>query len=500
MKSPIFEIYSTDSLSGYRNLRRRMTKHWLYSTWSVFLAIVVLGFLVWLISFVIRTDAVTDFPLDLNDVLFLLFLAFMGKSMLDAYHTLIERQASVFLLAQPIPRAKVMAGKLVSISAFNLFLLAIGLGIITGLTLIHENMHFVIPPDIVCDAIILMMLASSAGLTYAVMSGLASWRRKLAGALLYSPVTAMLWLSMLQLRIAGWELTLVLLVIYVMSLAIFPITSYLILEAWNTMTSSKSTSHLLARRHRSSFLASGVGKYFSPATGAVFDKEVKTLLRRREGIGNAITLLGFLVFAVYFYDQLEGFLTLPDFAVNLLPILVVGLSLYLAVVMLCLVPALGAVSRDGKGSWVLKVAPVTEGEVIRGKSLAIALMLPFIVVFVALPVPLLAGLPPISFLYSALGALAMFAMFTGIGIWHGARYPNFDEASGNSPDVMTMYTVMLMCLILSVMVLGVPLAIAFADKVLGTLALIFAVDISFFILVIGMRGASKSLARMEVAM
>ena len=224
------------------------------------------------------------------------------------------------------------------------------------------------------------------------------------------------------------------------------------------------------------------------------------MLRRREGVGNAMTLAGLLVFAIYFYNEFKNFLIFPGFFLQYIPILVVGLALYLAIVSLGLIPALGAISRDGKSAWIFKTAPVEENDIIQGKVLAVLLMLPFIVLFVAIPIPLISGLTPISILFAAVGAVTMFFTAAGIGIWHGARNPNFDESTGNAPDVMTMYTFMLIILFVSVFLLLPPLVIAFQDKFLGFMALLISWDISLAILYFGTRGASKALRRLEIAL
>lgn len=498
--STVFEIFAADALSGYRIFKRRITKHPIYTVWSVSLTLIIFGAIVRLIAYIVNTETdAIEFPMQLNDILFLFFMALMGKSMLDTYHTLIEREASVFLLVQPFNERRIVLGKMLTVTLFNLALLAFGLGLITALTFAHSQMYFVIPPYIVADMVVLTVLASSVGFTFAVLSGLSSWRRKIVGGILFSPLMSAIWLFLMQLRLDGWQLTGSLGIVYMASLMGMPISSQLLLESWNTMTSSRAVAHPLRRAAKGTIFSASVKKYFGPQVASVFEKEFRTLMRKREGAGNAITLIGFLVFAVYFYDQLDGYIELPGFAWELLPIVVVAISLYLAVVLLGLVPALGLISKDGKSTWIMKVAPVSEDQIITGKVLSLMVMLPFIIAVVAIPVPLLAGLSPISFLFSALGAIAMFVSGVGFGVWLGAKYPNFDEATGYAPDVMTMYTVMLVSLIFYIIVLIPPVILAFHDRFMGLMALIFVMDMCFLILVMGMRGASKSLRKLDVA-
>jgi hypothetical protein len=459
--------------------------------------LVAFGTVTGLIAFMARSPEVVGFPLDLNDVLFLFFLVFMGKSLLDAYHYLVERPASVFLLIQPFGRSKVVLGKLLSITVFNLALLAFGLGTITAMTLAHPMLHFVIPPGIVLDLILLSVTASVVGFTYAVLSGLRSWSRKLLAGAAFSPVISLIYLVMGQLRFSGWELTGVLASLAVLALIGIPISSMLLLESWNTMTGSRSPFHAARKEKGAGWTARLAARRFGKTAATIYESEVRMLLRKREGVGNAITLVGLLVFAVYFYDRFKDFLGFPDFIVALIPMLVVGLALFLSVVSLGLVPALGAFSHDGKASWVYKVVPVPESVIVTGKALAVLLMLPFVIAFVAIPIPLVTGLGPIAMLFSGMGAAAMFISATGIGIWHGARSPNYDESSGNAPDVITMYTYMLLVLFLSALMLLPPLAFAFSDKFLGFLGLALSLDISVLILYAGLRGAAKGHAAYE---
>jgi hypothetical protein len=500
LASPILEIYFTDALTGYRNTLKRMNKSMLYSVWSMLVMIVAFAAVAAIIAFISRSGEIEGFPLDLNDVLFLFFLVFMGKSLLDTYHYLVERPASVFLLIQPFGTASIVLGKMLSIIVFNLALLAFGLGILTVMTLALPILYFAIPPDIVLDLILLSLLASVIGFTYAVLSGLRSYARKLLGAALFSPVMSLIYIVMGQLRITGWDLTQMLGILAILSLIGIPISAAMLLESWNTMTGSRSPLHPVRRGGKPGRTVLLVRRFFGTSVSSVYDIEVRTLLRKREGIGNAITLAGLLAFAVYFYGEFHTFMGFPHFLREIIPILVVGLALYLTVVSLSLVPALGAFSHDGKSAWVFKTVPVPESEIVQGKALAVLLMLPFVIMLVAVPIPLVTGLNPVAILFTSMGATVMFLSATGIGLWHGARSPNFDESSGNAPDVMTMYTFMLLILFLSVFLLAPPLVLAFNDKILGFLALVLALDVSVLILYLGIKGAANGLSRLEISM
>ncbi|MCK5309999.1 MAG: hypothetical protein KAJ64_05070, partial [Thermoplasmata archaeon] len=218
------EIFSADVLGGYRNMLKRLNKSKLYTIWSLTVMLVAFFAVDGIIAFINRSDEIVDFPLDLNDVLFLFFLVLMGKSILDIYHYLVERPASVFLLVQPSRHINVVLGKLLTTMVFNLALLAFGLGMLTAMTFVHPFLYFVIPPSIVVNLILLTLLASIVGFTYSILSGLKSWPRKLLGAALFSPVISSIYMVMNQLRIGGWELTNYLVIILLISLIGIPIS------------------------------------------------------------------------------------------------------------------------------------------------------------------------------------------------------------------------------------------------------------------------------------
>jgi hypothetical protein len=499
MLPPWLEIFAADALCAWRNTGRRMRKNFIYTFWFIILVIFAFSAVAWIIAFISRSDDVVAFPLAVSDLLFLYFMAFVGKALVDFYHLLVERPATVFLLSQPMRLRNIVAGKLLSVSAFNLCLLALGLGVMTAMTFASDYLYFVIPPFVVADLIILTLLASSVGFAYAVLSGLSSWGRKFAGAAIYSPVVSLVWLFTMRMQLDGWALTQAYLATYLLSLAIIPVPAAFLVESWNTLTTSKATSHPSKRKMRGSVLAKPIKRLVGANALAIFEKEVRNLLRRREGVGNAITLLGFVAFAFYFFNQLDSMFQMEGIILRIMPALVVGLSLFLAVVILCVIPSLGIISKDGKGAWALKVAPVPEEDIINGKALSILLMAPFIVAAVALPLPLLLGSSAMALLYASLGAVCMCAVCTGVSLWIGAKYPNFDEASGNAPDVMTMYVVMLACMLLCAVLLLPPVALGFSDSFLGLLALIFSVDVGFLVLHLGVKGAARSFAQLELS-
>ena len=92
----------------------------------------------------------------------------------------------------------------------------------------------------------------------------------------------------------------------------------------------------------------------------------------------------------------------------------------------------------------------------------------------------------------------MVFLFTGFGVWFGAKYPNFDESNKGNPDIMTMYLFAMGCLILGMLFLFVPFYLMIKNyNILGILMMILVTDFAaLFLYYTAERGGAK-LDRLE---
>ena len=76
MSSVAWEIFSADVLGGYRNMQKRLKKSRIYTAWSLIIMATAFFAINGIIAFIIRSGEIADFPLDLNDILFLIQYVF----------------------------------------------------------------------------------------------------------------------------------------------------------------------------------------------------------------------------------------------------------------------------------------------------------------------------------------------------------------------------------------------------------------------------------------
>ena len=102
--------------------------------------------------------------------------------------------------------------------------------------------------------------------------------------------------------------------------------------------------------------------------------------------------------------------------------------------------------------------------------------------------------------------LVLVCAFTGIGLWVGAAYPNFDESRGGTPDVMSMFLMSLLCLGVAVLILGIgglalagpPIGFRWGGLANGVLVMVLSLEVGLALLLWGVLRAAKRYGALEV--
>jgi hypothetical protein len=84
--------------------------------------------------------------------------------------------------------------------------------------------------------------------------------------------------------------------------------------------------------------------------------------------------------------------------------------------------------------------------------------------------PLVAEFPLIVTLFYVVLSMVFIVSFTGIGIWGGSRFPNFDPTARNMPDIISQFFIMFMCIICSFFIVAIPAFIMTINNVVGLVA------------------------------
>ena len=171
--------------------------------------------------------------------------------------------------------------------------------------------------------------------------------------------------------------------------------------------------------------------------------------------------------------------------------------LFLGAVLEYVIPSLSFVGKESEKIWFLKSLPVSGKEIIMAKSYSQLLLMPVFVIMVALPLPLIIGLEMAYLLMFTLMGLAMSFFFLAIGVWAGARYPNMDPSVKGAPDIMTMYVMVMLCLLSSLVLFGVPAYIFMTDRFIALLDMVLVVAFSVLMLFASIGNAGKKVDLLE---
>jgi hypothetical protein len=175
----------------------------------------------------------------------------------------------------------------------------------------------------------------------------------------------------------------------------------------------------------------------------------------------------------------------------------VCIGLYIAAVLQYAMLGLGSLGKEGGNFWILKHLPVNSERIFQAKAGALLAFTPVTVLAIAVPVPFLSGMGLGWVLFFVLAGLALAFAYTAVGIWSGTVYPNFDEGTRGAPDVMTMYLIMMACLVLGAIIVGVPGLVMKYDPLVGILSMALSADWAALFLVHAVRRSARNYDRME---
>jgi hypothetical protein len=275
-------------------------------------------------------------------------------------------------------------------------------------------------------------------------------------------------------------------------------SNWVFLEAWNRGTNpNKSTGKTLF-----SFFRVGEGRFIklvlSEEERALLKREIAERMRSKEFIGTVITVLAITYGSLYIATEYSQELYIENqFGLIFTPMMV-GLGIFSASLLEPGLSQLSSIGKEGKNLWVLKSQPLSGATIIKIKALSNMVSMPLIIAGPAIFVTLYTGYDPVIALFASIGALMMILLFTGIGSWFGAKFPNFDESVKGYPDIMTTYLFAMVCFIFCIVFSLIPFGIMLENKFLGILAMIFYADIAALVLYFGIYLGGKEVDKLEV--
>jgi hypothetical protein len=425
----------------------------------------------------IASERVEAGPVDIqpHTLLLVYFMIMMGKSVVDGNSRVVQNKEMMLILGQPVDVYSALWGKFAYITLGNLAVLSVALG---TATLVHTlfTPDLAVPPWFVASLVPLTLLATAMGFVFSILTSQPGLVKRTVLVAVFSELAAALYFSFDYLKGTPNYLVPASMLLFAAALSCIPLASRLFLAAWNYEVSGAEGVVQRATRTGSGRMFAFLTRRMRPDSRELLRKEIVINISRKEVGGTLFTIIGLAVVLIY----LRGRMGAPDALAAplgglVLPLLVC-VGLYIAAVLQYAMLGLSSLGKEGGNFWILKHLPVRSERIFEAKAMALLVFTPVIVLAVALPLPLLAGMGPEWLAFFVLAALALAFAFTAVGIWTGTVYPNFDEGTRGTPDVMTMYLIMMACLFLGALIVGLPGLVMHYDRAVGVLCMALSAD------------------------
>jgi len=474
-----YAVYAADVVDAFRALSVRVRRR---KSGVVWFALLFAGS-VWIALKLVEIALTVGLPANLQvttgALLFAAFFGMLAKGAVDAYHRAVRPESLVFLLVQPVPRGAVALGKFLTVLWFNLAFVAAALAL--AVAFVAAGLRVPLPWEFAASLVLAVVSGLASGFALAVLGSLSSWRRKLAGLASYAPVIGFGYASLVAANASLRDSVLVLASLTVVSLAAIVASARFLVEAWNNQTAGRRRPG--KPRH--------YVRLADAKLEALVDLELKTMVRKRQLLltFGTILIVGISLLATYaVVGQPAG---LPPSVAGVFYPFILAAAVYVAAATQLTVPGLAALGKELDRLWILRSLPVPGRTAYAAKTLVILLLVPAIIMGVALPLPLFAGFPVAVTAFIVLVSAAACLALVALGVYAGARSPNFDPNTGGLPDSIAMYNVFLAALVVAFIVVALPAQVYQHDFALGIMAAILAADVAVALVVFATTRAAR---------
>jgi hypothetical protein len=491
-------VFAADSLTASRSLAARVRKHPAMTAWFILLMLSA----TWMglrIAELVASQGLDPggMAVQPHTLLLVYFMILMGKSVVDTNSRVTQNREMMLILGQPVDIYSALWGKFAYIVVGNLAVLSVALGTAAA---VHAAFTpgLLVPPWFVGCLVPLTMLSTAMGFVFSIITSQPGLARRLLLIAAFSQLASALYLSFEYLKDSPDYLVPASMLLFAAALCCVPLASRFFLAAWNYEVSGSEGIVQKATRTGSGRLFRHMTRQMDPGTRELLRKEMVINISRKEVGGTIFTIIGLAVVLVYLRSRIGGQTAISAPFLSIVLPLLVCVGLYIAAVLQYAMLGLSSLGKEGKNFWILKHLPVKSERIFQAKAGALLVFTPVIVIAIALPLPILAGMGPDWVLFFVLAALALAFAFTGVGIWSGTVYPNFDEGTRGTPDVMTMYLIMMVCLFFGGLIVGMPGLVMHYDRVVGVLCMALSADWCALFLYHAIKRSARNYDALEV--
>ena len=258
------------------------------------------------------------------------------------------------------------------------------------------------------------------------------------------------------------------------------------LESYKVNSSShKNTVRILQFRWLSSILGN--------RASSVCSKEVISSIRERDVLSSAFSTFS-LAFILVFWWFKVGFPSEPigDLPPKLYYPGMLAISLYMGALLQCTMLGSTILGVEGKRLWIMKSNPVESILIMKGKAAALIMMALPGLIAIWLPICILAQFPAKVTIFFGECLLILLFCNTGLGIWAGSAFANFDESDRGNPDILVQFMLMGTSALFSSIILVLPGTVMLWDHNIGLIAGLIFVVVAFGIMFAGIRAAASA--------
>ena len=483
----IFEAeFRTSLRSSFQSFRKRFA-----STFFIFFLGIIFSFAcIRLMNFVIQNPEL--FPEGSNEgygtILLVYFSLFTLRSAGITYRKIVKSKIMDLYLVQPVVPRSIMLGQFFSVLIPNL-LITSGMLLIffTGNFVTNTNIH--VEMEFLFLLYLFSFLSALSGFMFSLIGSLYPFSRKLSFLIALFPILLAL---LLVSNAAHQDPTLAIIIVLVCTLLLlifFYFMDNIFVEALESYKINSSSHKNPVRILQFQWLSPIVGRRAS----AICSKEVTSSIRERDVLSSAFSTFSISLLMIFWWFKVG----IPNEPVGDLPPKLyypgmLAISLYLGALLQCTMLGSTMLGVEGKRLWIMKSNPVESLLIMRGKAFALLFMALPGLLSIWLPICILAKFPFEVTLFFGECVLILLFVNTGLGIWSGSAFANFDESDRGNPDILVQFMLMGTSAFFSSIMLILPASVMLYNHNMGLLAGAIFVILSYAIMVAGIRTSSSA--------
>ena len=488
--SAAYSIFEAEFRSFFRRSTQALSKR-LFGTIIIALLGLLFSFAcIRLVKFVIDNPEL--FPEGSNEgygtILVIFFALFTLRSAGITYRRIIKSKRMELHLVQPISPRQIMFGMFLSILVPNMLLASLlFLVFYTGNIVTNSNID--LSNEFLGLFFLFTILSALSGYMFSIVGALYPFSRKMTFLLTLSPILVVLMLvangshSYPNEALAITSICLLLLLIYFYNMDRIFIEA---LESYKIHSSShKNPIRILQFKWLGSLLGTRVS--------SICSKEVISSIREKDVLSSAFSTFSIAFILVFWWFKMG----IPSEPIGDLPSSLyypgmLAISMYMGALLQCTMLGSTILGVEGKRMWIMKSNPVESILIMKGKASALIMMALPGLIAIWLPICILAGFPLKVTIFFGECVLILLFCNTGLGIWAGSAFANFEESDRGNPDILVQFMLMGTSAFISSIILILPATVMLWNHDLGLFAGLIFSFVSFGILFAGIRAASSS--------